>query len=143
MRDSLQYSLEMLKGELLKCNFKLFQDKKSSRGLTVRSPSGKEHFIFIQPIDLEKERSVKINKQQLGEPKDNLWIGLVLLMEDMEPKLYLIPSKRLAEPDDYIFIDNEQSEMFSHLSNWEIKVFTKAIAELSKYTFENVVGELA
>ena len=54
----------------------------------------------------------------------------------------LIPSNQLAKPDDYIFIDNEQSEHFSHLSNWEIKVFVKGIPELSKFALNNVVGQL-
>jgi len=56
--------------------------------------------------------------------------------------LYLIPSKQLAEPDDYIFINNDQGERFSHLSNWEIKVFTKAIPELSKFALSNILGQL-
>jgi hypothetical protein len=72
----------------------------------------------------------------LGKPNENLWIALVLLLMDMEPVLYLIthffmeflavfvnakafPSKVFSEPDDYIFIDNEQGERFKHLSNWE------------------------
>ena len=44
--------------------------------------------------------------------------------------------------DDYIFIDNEQSEQFSHLSNWEIKVFTKATPKLSKYALDNMIKRL-
>ena len=109
--------------------------------LIAKTKSGGIHELFLQPINLEKERSVKIQKQDLGEPKDNLWIALILYMTDMEPVLYLIPSKKLNEPDDYIFIDNEQGERFKHLSNWEIKVFTKAIPELSKYHIDHMVKE--
>lgn len=60
----------------------------------------------------------------------------------MEPVLYLIPSNQLANPDDYIFIDNNQSERFSHLSNWEIKVFIKAIPKLSKFALSNIISQL-
>lgn len=63
-------------------------------------------------------------------------------MKEMEPVLYLIPSNQLAKPDDYFFIDNEQSEHFSHLSNWEIKVFVKGMPELSKFALNNIVGQL-
>lgn len=69
-------------------------------------------------------------------------MALVLFMKEMEPVLYLIPSKQLAKPDNYIFINNDQGERFSHLSNWEIKVFTKAIPELSKFALDNIVGQL-
>ena len=96
----------------------------------------------MQTVNLETDRSVKISKSILGEPKDNLWVALVLFMKEMEPVLYLIPSKQLAKPDDYIFIDNNQREQFSHLSNWEIKIFTKAIPELSKYALNNIVDQL-
>ncbi len=78
----------------------------------------------------------------------------------MEPVLYLIahnifyffngirecfavPSKILTKPDDYIFIENDQSDRFKHLSNWEIKVFTKAIPQLSKYAFANMIKEIS
>ena len=111
--------------------------------MIVKTTKGKLYELYFQPIDLEKDRSVKISKSILGEPKDNLWIALVLLMKDMEPVLYLIPSKVLSKPDDYIFIDNEQGERFKRLSNWEIKVFTKAIPELSKYSLANMLPQLA
>ena len=117
------------------------------------------HELYLQTINLEKDRSVKIIKQEIGEPKDTLWIALVLFMKEMEPVLYLIahniyyffngirecfavPSKTLAKPDDYIFIENEQSDRFKHLSNREIKVFTKAIPQLSKYAFANMIKEI-
>ena len=58
-------------------------------------------------------------------------------MKKIEHMLYLIPSNQLAKPDDSIFIDNEQSEHFSYLSNWEIKVFVKGIPELSKFSLPN------
>ncbi len=105
----------------------------------IKIPTGKYHDLYLQPINLEKDRSVKISKQDLGEPKENLWIALVLFMKEMEPTLYLIPSKKLNEPDDYIFIDNEQGERFQHLSNWEIKVFPKAIPELAKYSINHMI----
>ena len=99
--------------------------------------------ISLHTLNLEKDRSVKISKESLNHDlRDNLWIALVLFMKDMEPSVYLIPSKVLGNPDDYIFIDNDQGKRHSHLSNWEIKVFTKAIRELSQYAFDKVVKEL-
>ena len=54
----------------------------------------------------------------------------------------MIPSKIFTTPDDYIFKDNPQSEMFVHLSNWEIKVFTNGMDELNKYRLVNQVQNL-
>ncbi len=59
-------------------------------------------------------------------------------MKEMQSYLYLMPL-RIFENPNQIFIDNDQGERFKHLSNWEIKVFTKAIPELSKYGFANMI----
>ena len=122
--------------EFMKAKQEVFQKESGREGVDfiIKTKSGNYHELFLQPINLETERSVKITKTVLGEPKENLWVALVLFMKDIEPVLYLIPSTQLAKPDDYIFIDNEQGERFKHLSNWEIKVFTKAIPELSKFS---------
>jgi len=140
-----KYAQHFVKLELMKARLEVFQNESANRGVEfiVKTSTGKYHELYLQTINLEKDRSVKIPKQELGEPKDNLWIALVLLMKEMEPVLYLIPSKTLAEPDDYIFIDNDQGDRFKHLSNWEIKVFTKAIPELSKYGFANMIKKIS
>jgi hypothetical protein len=139
-----KYAHQFVQLELLKAKLEVLPNKsrREEVDLIVKTSTEKQYDLYFQPIDLEKERSVKILKEELGEPKENLWIALVLLMKDMEPVLYLVPSKVLLAPDDYIFIDNEQGKRFKHLSNWEIKVFAKAIPELSKYSFANMLSKL-
>ncbi len=121
MQTLRKYAQHFTKLELMKARLEVFQNESGREEVDfiIKTNTGNYHELFLQPINLETERSVKILKSVLGEPNDNLWIALVLLMKDMEPVLYLIPSKVLLEPDDYIFIDNEQGERFKHLSNWE------------------------
>lgn len=144
MHKLYKYAQHFTKLELMRARLDVFQNESGREGVDfmVKTKSGNYHELYLQPINLEKDRSVKITKSVLGEPKNNLWIALVLFMKDMEPVLYLIPSKQLAEPDDYIFINNELSDRLSHLSNWEIKVFTKGIPELSKFALDNMIGQL-
>jgi len=129
----------------MKARLEVFQNESANKSVEfiVKRSTGKYHELYLQTLNLEKDRSVNILKQEIGEPKDTLWVALVLFMKEMEPVLYLIPSKTLAKPDDYIFIDNEQGDRFKHLSNWEIKVFTKAIPQLSKYAFANMIKEIS
>ena len=143
MNKIYKYAQHYTKLELMKARLDVFQNESGREGVDfiVKTKSGNYHELFLQPINLETERSVKISESVLGEPKDNLWVALVLFMKEMEPVLYLIPSNQLAKPDDYIFIDNNQGERFSHLANWEIKVFTKAIPELSKFALMNIINE--
>jgi len=145
MDKATKYAQHYLKLELMKARLEVFANESESRGVDfiVKTTSGKYHELYLQAVNLERERSVKIPKGEVGELKDNLWIALVLLMKDMEPVLHLIPSKVLESPDNYIFIDNDQGDRFKHLSNWEIKVFTKAIPELSKYSLPNMLSKLS
>lgn len=97
--------------------------------------------IYLQSINLDKERSVKIQKQDLGEPKDNLWVALVLMMDNEPISFYLIPSKTVTTPDDFLFVENEVSS-FPQLSNWEIKVFKNGMQKLSEFSLENMLDKL-
>src|SRR5687767_4737516 len=119
-----------------------FTNESAAKGIdfVVKTVSGKYHDISVQTINLERDRGIKIEKiLYKRELRDNLWFALVLLMKDVEPALYMIPSKVFEKPDDYIFVDNEQGEKFSQFSNWEIKVFTKAIPKLQQYALKEMV----
>lgn len=137
-----KYAEHYVKLELMKARLSVFTNDSAERGVDfiVKTGSGNYHDLSLQVVNLEKDRSVKIPKSDWNhELRDNLWIALVLLMKEVEPALYVIPSNVFKNPDDYIFVDNNQSEKFSHLSNWEIKVFIKAIPELQKYSLKNIL----
>lgn len=87
MNQLYKYAQHFTKLELMKARVVVFQNESGSEGVDfiVKSKSGNYHELFLQPINLETERSVKITKTVLGEPKDNLCVALVLFMKDMEP----------------------------------------------------------
>lgn len=98
--------------------------------------------LYLKSIDLDTtQRSIKISKQDLGELNDNLFFALVLIIDKEAKVIYLIPSKDLKQSNSNIFIDNEVSLMPS-LSNWEIKVSSNTIPELSKFALENMIKSL-
>lgn len=138
-----------MKEQVLLMNFLNSKLKNFDLELTVKT-NGREGIDFIigdnqlylQSMDLDTaQRSIKIVKQDLGELRVNLYVALVLII-DKEPKVvYLIPSKHLSQSNIKIFIENEVSLMPS-LSNWEIKVSSNTIPELSKYALENMIDKL-
>ena len=144
MNNLPKYAEYFMMAEFMKAQLEVTKKENGREGVDfiVKTNNGNTHELYLQALELDKQREIKINKLQLGEPKDNLWIALVLLMEDIEPVLYLIPTNQLAKADGYIFLDNKQGERLSHLSSWEIKVFTKAIPELSKFALNNIVDQL-
>jgi len=129
--------IKYIKQELANSGFEFTQKESGREGVDfiIKTDNGNTHELYLQTINVEKEQSVSILKSALGEPKDNLWVALVLLMGDIE-RLYLIPSNQLAKPDDYIFFDSNQKGSLSHFSSWKIKIFTKGImGKLSEYLF--------
>lgn len=99
------------------------------------------HNLYLCSINLDIERDIKIPKHKLKDLKDDLWIALVVILQETPTILYLIPSKIFETPDNRIFFDNEIPGMPS-LSNWQIKVFTNAIKELSQYEIQNIKDRL-
>ena len=98
--------------------------------------------MFLQSLDLDTiDRSAKIVKKDLGELRGNLFIILVLIIEEEPRMVYLIPSKDLSQLDSNIFINNQVSLMPS-LSNWEIKISIHTIPKLAKYSIENMINKL-
>ena len=98
--------------------------------------------FFLQVLDLDTiDRSAKIVKKDLGELRDNLFLILVLIIEEEPRMVYIIPSKDLSQSDNDIFISNDVSLMPS-LSNWEIRISIHTIPKLAKYSIENMLGKL-
>lgn len=121
-----------------------FRTSKRGKGLLCAiSPSDREYLIDERILDLSlphHDKKVKILKSDWNYklPVD-LYIALIILIEGMRPAVYLIPSDVFVSPDNYIFFDNEQSERFKDLSNWELKIFGKGIEKLSEYAFSRVI----
>ncbi len=131
--------IDFLKSELISFDLEL-----------TAKPDGREEVdfligdnqLYLQSVDLDTtQRSIKISKQDLGELRDNLFISLVLIMEKQPRVVYLIPSKLLSQSNSNVFIENEVS-LIPSLSNWEIKISSNTIPELSKLALENMIDKL-
>ena len=134
---------KFIKSELKKAQLEFLPKESGREGVDfiIKTNSGNLHKVYLQPINLDTERKVKIPKQKLGEPKDNLWVALVLIIDNEPFNFYLIPSKTVTTPDNFIFIENEVSS-FPQLSNWEIKVFKNGMQKLSEFSLENMLKDL-
>ena len=118
MEEYRKQAVELLKSEMVNEGLEINERENGREGVDflVKSSNTKHSEVFLQPMDLIAQQSSKVPKEKLGEPKENLWIALVLFMKEVEPAVYLIPSKVFETPDQ-IFIDNDQGERDKHLSN--------------------------
>ncbi len=132
-------ALDFLKSELKSHQLELIAKTDGREGVDFLI---RDYQIYLQPLDLDTVRqSIKIIKEDLGEPNDDLFITLVLIIEKQARVVYLIPSKELQESDNNFFVNNEVS-LIPSLSNWEIKITSKSIEELEKYALNNMIDKL-
>jgi hypothetical protein len=98
--------------------------------------------LYLQPLNLDTtQRSVKISKEALGKLRDDLFVVLVLVIDNEPRSFYLIPSTELTQSENDVFIDNNV-KLMPHLSNWEIKVSSNTIPKLAKYSLANMINKL-
>jgi len=131
---------DILKSEMTNAGLEISAKKNGREGVDflVKSPKGKQSEVFLQPMDLIALQSMKIPKEQLGEPRESLWVALIGFIPNSEPLIFLIPSITLSKPDDFIFYEHNVGQ-HTYLSNWEIKVFTNGMEKLGQYSFYNQI----
>ncbi len=140
MQDFQSQAAAILKSEITHAGLEISPKENGREGVDflVKSPNGKKSEVLLQPMDLIAQQSSKVPKEKLGEPKENLWVALIGFIPNTEPLLFLIPSKTLAKPDDFVFFEHDVSP-HTYLSNWEIKVFTNGMKVLGEYVFYNQI----
>ena len=77
MNKLYKYAQHFTKLELLRAKLDVFQNESGREGVdfTIKTKAGNYHELYLQPINLETERSVKISKEVLGEPIRQLTDG--------------------------------------------------------------------
>ena len=85
---------KLIKSELNKAQIEITPKESGREGIDfnikTKNGSTRTHEVYLQPINLDIERKVKIPKLALGEPNDSLWVALVLMMENEAINFYLI-----------------------------------------------------
>ena len=129
-------ALKFMKSELKKAQIEVSEKESGREGVDFLIGDNQ---LYLQSIDFDiPQRSIKIVKQDLGELRNNLFVALVLILDEEPKAIYLIPSKHLSQPNSNIFTDNEVSLMPS-LSNWEIKYFLNAFPKLDKKLLNQIL----
>ncbi|MGJ8665998.1 MAG: hypothetical protein ACSHW7_06520 [Patiriisocius sp.] len=131
--------LDFLKSELKKIDLQLMPKPDGREGVDFMVGDKQ---LYLQPLNLDaSQRSIKISKLGLGALRNDLFVVLVLVLENQPRAFYLIPSTELAKSSNDIFTENSVDLMPS-LSNWEIKVTVNTIPKLVEYSLTNMVGKL-
>lgn len=140
MQDFQSQAESVLKAEMTNAGLEITTKENGREGVDflIKSSNGKQSEVYLQAADLIAMQSVKIPKEKLGEPQEDLWVALIGFIPNAEPLIFLIPSKTLVKSDEFVFFEHDVSP-HTYLSNWEIKVFTNGMKVLGEYVFYNQI----
>ena len=96
-----------------------------------------EFDILCRQINIEKTNYAFVSKSDLERGlRDDLWIGLVLFVDDQKPTKYLFPSTVWNEPNQ-LFTDSAVKN-----PEYGINLNENTINELQEYSFESQKDKL-
>jgi hypothetical protein len=129
--------------EFMKAKLAVSKNESGREGIDfmLKTERGNTHHLYLVTINIKERQSLSILKSAIGKPNEQLWVALVLLMDDINA-LYLIPSLQLENPDNYIFLESTFGDRLSHMSSWIIKIFPKGMYRLNEYRLANQTKNL-
>jgi hypothetical protein len=135
-----KYAQHFFKLELIKFNIEVFQNESGNNqsDFIIKTEKDIYHEVYLRHLNLEKESSIQLFREEIKKPKENYWIALVLIMNKMESSLYLIPSILLLDIKEYPFLEKLETDE----NYWKINVFLDAIPALNKFSIANISEQL-
>jgi len=133
------YSEYFVKMEFTMYGFQVYSPEVDNRGIDfiVRYEDGP--FISVQVKSIRDTGYVFAQKEKF-KLSGYLYLALVILEEEKEPKLFLIPSEAWKEPND-LLVDRDYKESKSK-PEWGVNVSKKNMELLKEYTFHQMVEKL-
>lgn len=135
-----QYAAHFVKMNFIAAHCAIYEDVGGSRGVdfVVKNEKGQYVDIYLATVYIGKTNYVGIPKYYWNkELRENLYVALLLFMDDREPIFYLIPSIVWRTPDE-LFTDSA-----NHSRNkpaWGINISKNTIPRLAeKYWFGNIM----
>lgn len=135
-----KYAAHYVKMNFIAANCDIYEDAGGSRGVdfVVKNEKGQYVDIYLATVYIGKTNYVAIPKYYWNkELRENLYVALVLFMDEREPIFYLIPSIVWRTPDE-LFTDS--SNYARNKPSWGINISKNTIPTLAeKYWFENIM----
>lgn len=137
-----KYASHFVKMNFIAANCEIFENETGSKAndFVVKNEKGRYVDVLLKTVYIEKTNYVYIPKYLWNkELRDDLYVALVLFMDNHQPIFYLIPSIVWKKPDN-VFIDNQGYSRKK--AEWGINVTSSAIKVLAeKYSFDHILSK--
>lgn len=117
-----KYAAHFVKMNFIAANCAIYEDSGRSRGVSFVVKNEKGHYvdIYLATVYVEKTNYVAIPKYYRDKQlRENLYVALVLFMDERESIFYLVPSIVWCTPDE-LFTDS--SDYSRNKPSWGINI---------------------
>lgn len=122
-------------------NCEIFENETGSRGVdfVVKNEKGKYVDVFLRTVYIGKTNHVSIPKYYWNkELMENLYVAVILFVDEREPIFYFIPSVVWRTPDN-LFTDS--ADYSKNKPAWGVNITKDTIPILAeKYWFKNIMS---
>ena len=133
------YTEYFVKMELTLHGFQVYTTEVDDRGIDFVARHESGPFLQIQVKSLRSYNYVFMPKSKF-QPHEHTFLALGLLIEDLPPDLYLIPSMTWATPN-AVFRENNYEGLKSS-PEWGINISKKNLPSLAPFAFHKVIDTL-
>ena len=133
------FSEYFVKMEMMMHGFQVYSTEVDDRGVdfVVRYENGP--FLSIQVKSIREKGYVFMQKEKFKLSRD-LYLALAILHEEVEPRLYLIPSTAWKKPNE-LLVDRDYEGKKSK-PEWGLNLSKKNMGLLEDYAFSKILPKL-
>ena len=133
------FSEYFVKMEFTMYGFQVYTTEIDDRGIDFVTRFKDDSFLTIQVKSIRKSGYVFMEKSKYKISED-LFLGLVILNQGMEPNVFLIPSTTWNEPNK-LFVDRNYVDKKSK-PEYGLNLSLKNLNLLEEYSFEKSINKL-
>ncbi len=119
----------------------IFTSEVDDHGIDFVAESAKSGFMKFQVKSLRKLNYLYIREEVFSPDMGNLYLILVLLSDNEEPKLFVIPISAWSEPENTMFVYHGYEGKKS-APEYGINFSQKNMPQLEQYSLVNMIDKL-
>ncbi len=135
-----KYAEYYVKMEFTSYGFDVYSSEVDDKGIDFIVKKDNGLYYEIQVKSVRKSNYVFALKDRFHAHRDNVFMALVLFINEELPELYLIPSKEWLKPNDLLRDREYQGKKSS--PEWGINISKKNRPLLKQYEFNRIIQQL-
>lgn len=130
-----------VKLQMTLCGLDVYTSEVDDKGIdfVVRAPSGR--YAAVQVKSSRSFNYIFMRKKHF-KPREDLFVSIVLFLEEATPRTYLIPSKAWLNGNNPVLVSRDYPDAASE-PEWGIKLSAKGMVHLEPFEIQRIAAGMA